>query len=435
RHPRPERSVPTAAANAMVPSCSAARSASTTSPRHCWHRDGSTSAKRCAATILHARPRTSCANSPAAGSPTINSAAVYRCPSKWRRSCHHARVGICVVLCHCRGLHRSRVLSDRVWPRRIFQGMAMNRPLARPLVPEDVRRTNPSLARAASAHLRSFITGQTPTNAEKAMYGEADLATPAILRAATGTAKTQQTGWAADLAPTAVLATIQDAASVSAAASIIARSLSLDLGALAQLNVPSRPLTPSDAAKFLAEGAPIPVRQFNFAASTLHPFALKTITTYSRELSESSGIEAVCRQTLAESFGLGLDAVMLSATAGTSSQPAGLFQSPPITPTAGGGAAAMVADIKLLFTALAQNGAGANVVIVAALPQAASLKAQLSPKFDWPIFASTAMAIASVGAVDVTSFVSGFTSEVEFDVSKATALHMDTAPTDIGSGG
>lgn len=315
----------------------------------------------------------------------------------------------------------------------------MNRPLTRPrpLVPEDnFRRTNPAhyVPRAAAAHLRSFVSGQTPINAAKAMYGEGDLVTPEILKAATSAAKTQQAGWAQDLARTAVLATIQDAASISAAASIIARSLSLDLGALAQLNVPSRPLTPSDAAKFLAEGAPIPVHQFNFAASTLHPFALKTITTYSRELSESSGIEAVCRQTLAESFGLGLDAVMLSTAAGSASQPAGLFQSAPLTPTAGGGLAALTGDIRALFSALAQNGAGANVVIVAALPQAASLKAQLSPKFDWPIFASTAMPAATCGVVDTTSFVSGFTSEVEFDVSKTTALVMDTTPTDITGG-
>jgi len=75
---RDPKEAPTAAANAMVPLCSAARSASTTSPRHCWHRDGSTSAKRYAATTSRARRRTSCANSPAAGSPTINSAPVYR---------------------------------------------------------------------------------------------------------------------------------------------------------------------------------------------------------------------------------------------------------------------------------------------------------------------------------------------------------------------
>ena len=315
----------------------------------------------------------------------------------------------------------------------------MNRPITRPLVPEDVsRRASPAvyLARAATAHLRSFTTGMTPANAAKAMYGEGDRVTPLIIRAATSAATTQQTGWAAELAQRAVLATIQDAASISAGAAIIARSLSLDLGRLAQLSVPSRPLTSADGAHFLAEGSAIPVRAFNFAAGTLRPYGMKTITTYSRELSESSGIEAVVKQTLAESFGLGIDAAMLSASAGTASQPAGLFQSAPIGPTAGGGAAAMFGDIKALFAALAQNGAGANIVIVVPLPQAAGLKAQLGVKWDWPIFTSTAMAANSVGAVDLTSFVSGFTSEVEFSVSKAAALHMESStPADIVSGG
>src|SRR5262249_27672900 len=252
-------------------------------------------------------------------------------------------------------------------PAHFFGETIMNRPLGcPPLVPEDAfRRANPSiyLARAATAHLRSFVTGQTPINAAKAMYGEADHVTPAILRSASTAAKTQQAGWAQDLARMAVLATIQDAAPISAAASIIARSLSLDLGALAQLSVPSRPLTPADGAHFIAEGAPIPVRQFNFAAGTLRPYALKTITAYSRELSESSGIEATVKQTLAESFGLGLDAVMLSTTAGRGSPPAGPVPCGALDPRHGGGAAAMLGDIQALFAALAQNGAGANVVI------------------------------------------------------------------------
>jgi hypothetical protein len=200
------------------------------------------------------------------------------------------------------------------------------------------------------------------------------------------------------------------------------------------LSVPSRPLTPTDAAHFVQEGSPIPVRAFNFAAGTLRPFGLKTITTYSRELSESSGIEAVVKQTLAETFGLGIDAVMLSASAGTASAPAGLFQSAAIPPTAGTGAAAMFGDIKALFAALAQNGAGANVVIVAPLPQVATLKAQLGARWDIPILASTAMTAPSIGAIDLTSLVTGFKSEVEFDVSGATTLHMDTAPTQITGG-
>jgi len=134
---------------------------------------------------------------------------------------------------------------------------------------------------------------------------------------------------------------------------------------------------------------------------------------------------------LAESFGLGIDARMFSTTAGSASAPAGLFQSAPITGASGGGTAAMLTDIKALFNALAANGAGANVVLVAPLGEAASLKAQLlGPQWNYPILSSTAMPAGTLGAVDVTSFVSGFTSTIGFEVSKVAALQMDTAPTD-----
>jgi hypothetical protein len=303
---------------------------------------------------------------------------------------------------------------------------------------EDVRpHINPAVyvARAAVAHLRAFTTGETPVNAARAMYGQTDF-TAEVIRAATAQATTTTTGWAKELTRASVLAVIQDAASISAGASIIGRGLSLDLGSLYQMSVPSRPLTPSDAAQFVGEGAPIPVRAWNFAAGMLHPFNLKTITTYTRELSESSTIEVAVRQTLAESFGLGIDARMLSTTAGSASAPAGLFQSAPITGATGGGITAMLADIKALFAALATNGAGANVVLVAPLAEAASLKAQLlGPQWNYPVLSSTAMPAATLGAVDVTSFVSGFTSDIGFEVSKVAALHMDTAPVDPIMGG
>jgi hypothetical protein len=293
------------------------------------------------------------------------------------------------------------------------------------------RNVNPAVyvARAASAHLRAFTTGETPVNAARAMYGQTDF-TAEVIRAATAQAATGTAGWAKELTRTSVLAVVQDAASISAGANIVGRGLALDLGRLYQLSVPSRPLTPSDAAQFVGEAGAIPVRSWNFTVGTLHPFNLKTITTYSFELSQSSGIEAAVRQTLAESFGLGIDARMLSTTAGSASAPAGLFQSAPITGASGGGATALLTDIKALFNALAAAGAGANIVLVAPLGQAAALKAQLGAKWDYPILASTAMPAATVGAVDVTSFVSGFTSEIGFEVSKVAALQMDTVPTD-----
>jgi len=294
------------------------------------------------------------------------------------------------------------------------------------------RNVNPAVfvARAGAAHLRAFVTGDIPGNAARAMWGN-DYGTAEVIRAATTQAQTQQTGWAKELATQAVLAVVQDAASISAGPNIIARGLSLDLGRLYQLSVPSRPLTSADGAQFIAEAGAIPVKSWNFTASALHPYALKTITTYTRKLSESSSIEAAVRQTLAESFGLGIDARMLGSAAASASAPAGLFQSAPLTGTAGGGINAMLGDIKQLFNALATNGAGANVVLVAPLAQAASLKAQLlGPQWNYPVLSSTAMPAATLGAIDVTSFVSGFTSAITFDVARAAALQMDTAPTD-----
>jgi hypothetical protein len=297
---------------------------------------------------------------------------------------------------------------------------------------------NPAVyvARAAVAHLRAFTTGELPAVVARTMYGPTDFGTAEILRAATVQAATGTTGWAKELATQAVLAVVQDAASISAGANIIGRGLSLDLGRLYQLSVPSRPLTPADGAAFVGEAGAIPVRAWNFAAGALHPFNLKTITTYSYELSESSSIEAAVRQTLAESFGLGIDARMLGTAAASASAPAGLFQSAPITGASGGGATAMLTDIKALFNALAANGAGANVVLVAPLGEAASLKAQLlGPQWNYPILSSTAMPVATLGAIDVTSFVSAFTSAITFDVARAAALHMDTAPVDPIMGG
>jgi hypothetical protein len=264
------------------------------------------------------------------------------------------------------------------------------------------------------------------------MFGDADRVTAEIIKAASAQATTSTAAWAQELAQQATLSLIQDAASTAAGPAIIARAVSLDLGRLAQLSVSGRPLTPADGAKFVQEGEPIPVRSWNFARGILQPYGLKTITAYTREVAESSNLEGAVKQTLTESFGLGIDAVMLSASPATAAAPAGIFQAAPITATAGGGLNAMLADIKALFTALATNGAGVDVAIVAPPGQVASLKAQVGPKWDYPIFTSTAMAANSVGAVDLTSFVSGFGSEIRFNVSTAGALHMeDTTPGDI----
>src|SRR5262245_56109627 len=142
-------------------------------------------------------------------------------------------------------------------------------------------------------------------------------------------------------------------------------------------------------------------------------------------------------QTLGEATGLALDLQMLSADPGDSSKPPGLFAgAAPLTPTAGGGTAAMLTDVGNLFAALAPHSAGKTAVIIAALPQAVRLKLAAGPRFDFDVIASTALAAGTVGVIEVASFVSGFGSVAEFSTTKVGALHMeDAAPADIVSAG
>jgi hypothetical protein len=298
------------------------------------------------------------------------------------------------------------------------------------------------LHRAAAAHLRGFITGQTPERAAKELFGD-DAVTDIVLRAATTPAAISGTsGWAASLAGVAIYDLVQIAASLSAAADVINRGLKLNMDGIAECRVPGRVLNAAAAGQWVAEGMAAPVRALSFANDAiLRPRKLDVLSVLTREMAESSNIEAVLRQTLGEATGLALDLAMFSNFAGDATKPPGLFTGvTPITPTGGGGtqpAEAAATDIGNLFGALAANGGGKTAVIVAAMPQAIRLKLIAGPKFDYDIIVSTALATGTVAIIEVASFVSGFGSVAEFNVSKVAALHMeDTAPADIvGAGG
>jgi hypothetical protein len=223
---------------------------------------------------------------------------------------------------------------------------------------------------------------------------------------------------------------------LSAGAEVITRALKLDLGRMAELRVPGRALTAAAAGQWVVEGQAARVRQLNFAnAAMWQPRKLEVISVASREMVESSNIEAILQQTLQEATGLALDLAMFSSAAGNG-QPPGLFAGvAPITPTAGGGSGAMMTDFGNLFSALASHGAGKTAVIVAAMPQAIALKLTAGPKFDIDIIASTALATGTVAVLEVASFVSAFSDVVEFSTTKTGALHMeDTSPTHITGG-
>jgi len=219
------------------------------------------------------------------------------------------------------------------------------------------------LYRAGAATLRAFITGESPEYEARTMFGD-DQVTDIVLKAASAPATTTTTNWAQSLAGVAVYDLIQSITSLSAGAALIDRALKLNMDGLAELRVSGRALSAAAAGAWIAEGGAAPVRALSFTnAAILRPRRLDIHVVATNELVESSNIEAVVKQTLGEATGLALDLAMFSNFGGDASKPPGLFAGvSPLTPTAGGGTAAMFTDIKALFAALAAAGAGKTAV-------------------------------------------------------------------------
>jgi len=199
--------------------------------------------------------------------------------------------------------------------------------------------------------------------------------------------------------------------------------------------VPGRVVDAASAGAWVREGEAIPVKLLNFAAVTLVPRKCAVIAVFTREMAESSNIEAVVRQTLGEASGLAIDAALFSNTPADDTRPAGLLNGvTPIT-AAPAGPDAMARDLAALINALAEHGAGLAPAIVAAPAQAFAIKLMAAAHFDAPVLAA-AIPNRTVIAIEPSSLAVGFDSRPEFSVSTAGTLHMeDVAPQPIVDGG
>jgi hypothetical protein len=265
---------------------------------------------------------------------------------------------------------------------------------------------------------------------------DGDRVTELLLKGATAPATTGNASWAAALAAQAVDDAIAAMTSLSAGADLIARGTRVDMTGIAQLTVPGRVVNAAAAGAWVPESASIPVRsQAITQGAVLEPRKLAVIATMTSEIAMNSNVEAVTRALLSESAGLALDAAMFSANADDGAHPAGLLHNvTPLTPTAGGGVAAMTGDLSALAGALAAAGGGRDAVVVCNPAQATSLKLLAGPRFDTPILPSAGVPAKTVVLIEPSSLVSGFSAIPEFETSNVALLQMeDATPSDWGA--
>jgi HK97 family phage major capsid protein len=180
-------------------------------------------------------------------------------------------------------------------------------------------------------------------------------------KAASAPAMTTVVGWAAELVTQINADMMETLMPKSVYPRLASLGLSLSFGRAGRISIPTRSRTPTIAGSFVGEGAPIPVRQGAFTAQLLTPKKMAVITTWTKEMDESSipAIEGLLRSAIQEDTAVSLDSVLLDAGAATVVRPPGLLNGVAgLTPTAGGGFAALVGDIKQLAGAVMTSTQG-----------------------------------------------------------------------------
>ena len=334
-------------------------------------------------------------------------------------------------------------------------------PVSAAKVPASAARkseTKDLLIRSAVCRVLAHVEKVSPVDVMSARYGEDEnikTMLDVVNKAAAAPATTTTTGWAAELVQTATLDFLDSLMPMSVYPGLRDRGGRFTFGRNGIVSIPTRNTANSVAGSFVAQGAPIPVRQGAFTSTTLTPKKMAVITTFTREIAEHStpAIEGVLRQAIQDDTSIAIDTVLLDNIAASTTRPAGLKNGvTAVTATAGGGFAALVADAKALVGALIATTGGNLRAPVWIMNPAQALAISLTQNaggdfafaadinagrfLGYPVIQSATVISGNLFLVDAADFFSATGDEPRFDVSDQATLHMeDTTPVQIGTAG
>jgi hypothetical protein len=285
---------------------------------------------------------------------------------------------------------------------------------------------------SGSPHRRASV--DEVMNVLERVYGDDDVAA-LLLRAATTPATTATTGWADSLANASVADFIGLMGPAFAGSALLSRCLQLNFGPSANVIVPGL-VTSASNTSFVAQGAPIPVRQMTGGAPTLlQPHKFATIIPFTREIASYStpSIEALVRAALVESVGLALDVALFGAAAGSDIVVAGL-RNGVLAGTESANAdlrEAALEDLGTVTSAVAATAGSNPIAVVASPARAIRLKLRLLTAGDvgFEIFGSNGVAADELVAVATNGIASAVDPVPRFDVSNQGTLVLDDAAT------
>lgn len=267
-----------------------------------------------------------------------------------------------------------------------------------------------------------------------------------FMRAISSPADTTTPGWAAELVATTIGDYIESLQTVSIYAQLINAGNRFSFGRAGKVTLPYRAggLTVDDlAGAWVAEGAPIPVKQTTLTSKTLTPHKLAVISTFTRELAMHSTpeIESLIRRYILADTAYALDRYLLDDQPASTTRPAGLLNG--VTPVASSGAGLdnLIADIKAAVVAITAAGGGGSLVWIMNPADALGIQfmTSMTGEFLFPgvasgggflgsrVIVSTHQPAGTVILIDADSFASALGDTPAFDVSDVATLHMESA--------
>jgi hypothetical protein len=305
------------------------------------------------------------------------------------------------------------------------------------------RRDSPpgnSFIRFITANAVAGVTHKLPYEVAAAMW-PSDRDVIELTRAASAPAMVGQVGWAAELVHKVVIDALAALGPASAAAQIIQRGLVLSFNGAGVISAPGF-VAGAGNASFVAEGAPIPVRQLASTAATLNPHKLAAIAVLTRELIESSNAEAAITDALIKSAGAALDTVFFDANAESAARPAGMRNG--VTAITPSGATdlwqAAFEDVAALINAVAPVAGNGPYAFVGSPGRVLAMQFRFNVDVDdantpTPLFyASTAMG-NDLAVLAPSALVAAASPTPDVETATAGTLVMDTAPGPAGTTG
>jgi hypothetical protein len=303
---------------------------------------------------------------------------------------------------------------------------------------EPRNRPADGLIRVAVASLIAHASGQTHRqgvmNVLERTFEDDDVA-PMLLRAATTPATTTTPGWADSVANASFADFIGLMGPAFVAPALFSRGLQLNFGPSANVIIPGL-VTSASNTSFVAQGAPIPVRQMTASTpAVLTPHKFATMIPFTREIVSYStpSIKALVQAALIESVGLATDVAALSTAAGSDIVVAGLRNGI----SAGTQSAnanlyeAMLEDLGTVTAAVAAVAGNNPIAVIVSPARAIRLKLRLLNAGDvgFEIFASNGVGAAEIIAIATNGIVSACDPVPRFDVSNQGTLVLDDAAT------